>query len=509
MPKVKTKSPVKNAPAPRVLIVKKLVKVELNQPVCKEEDLIGISGDASTIDLTRNKFIKREFVPVKEEQEAQQSVVWPQNEQYSDSEQSQHSDWFEKFFDEQDKKGKVQVAQQQEAPQRVIVQKTIEVVTTNEDDEEDIPMVEERLEEEEEEEDDNVTLASDDSFDKYFEETEKQRIVEETKQQKKKEPRDPNAPKRKRVRLEYSMVQHLEGYEVESRIFCSICNDHFNQMPGHPKNYNDHIIKVHAHKVGEDLYVCTYCDNKTPKTLKNLKMHLFRHREMAKPKVCSACGETFTEYNKWRCHMRMEKGVNGRHSDKQCYPCETCGKVCSSKYNLNMHIITIHEKRGRNCRWCPRIVPLDEWEEHKAMEKEKHGVRVPTTCDVCGATFTSKDSAANHRRNFHRNIILECPLCPKTFNSSTALSQHKAFKHTEKRFECAYCNKKYAYRYEAKKHMTKKHKIEKDEITEDSIIEHKASDIPEFREPPVKRLKEEEPPMEEEETIVEYEIVSM
>lgn len=440
MPKPKAKATAGKKASPRAA---KKVKVELSEPVCKEEDLVGIGGEAATIDLTdkKGKKVKKEFPGKKD----------ASSDDGSDSDSS--DDWFEKYFIVKEKGNKKAV------PKGSVIEETIK-----DEDDDDIP------DDDEEEED----VATDDSFNKYFETSKK---GERTKEED-----DPDKPRRKRVKLDYSMVKHLKGYKVKSKIYCSICDEHFNTMPGHPQNFNDHILKVHAHRVGNDLYQCTFCDNKTPKSLKNLKMHLFRHREMAKPKVCSVCGETFWEYNKWRTHVRMEKGVTGGHSEKNCYPCEACGKFFSSKHSLTMHIVTVHEKKGRNCRWCPRVVPLDEWEEHKAMEKIKHGVRVPTTCDVCGATFTSKDSAANHRRNFHRNIVLQCPLCPKTFNSSTALSQHKAFKHIEKRFECTYCNKKYAYRYEAKQHITKKHKIQKDEISDDAVIEHKASDIPEYRE---------------------------
>lgn len=399
MPKAKSKATIKRTSA---RMAKKKEKVEINEPVCKEEDLIGIGSDAPVIDLTskkkatptkskaakkskgkKKKSSKKDKKSTKKERN--KDDPWSNDdESFSDSDAS--NDWFEKFFEEKKSPRK------QKAKKVVVVKKVEEkpeeVVPENVVPKEEVKPDKDRWTDDEGDQDikdSGGSDASDDSFDKYFPKQEEEK---------------PKKPRRKMVRLEYSMVQHLEGYEVESRIFCSICNSHFNQMPGHPQNYTDHIINIHGKAVGDDLYLCTYCNNTTPKSLKNLKVHLFRHREMAKPKVCTACGESFTDYNKWRCHMRMERSVNGNHPDKRIFPCESCGKICATNNSLQMHVINIHEKKGRKCRWCPRIVPYEEWEEHKEMEKIKNKIRVQTTCEICGTTFTSKDSAANHRRNF-------------------------------------------------------------------------------------------------------------
>lgn len=436
--------------------VKKKIAIEIkeiNEPVCKEEDLIGIGVEAPVIDLTGKKKSsssksKIKTKPKKEEEkekkkspkkekeknespkkkkeknkssekkkrvkpkkEVTKDTPWSDldNDRSSDSEGSE--DWFEKFFEEKDKakemkkKKKLTKDAVEKKTEKKEVKKKVEEEKAKENKAEEkkekvLPKKEPIIAPVSENanwSDDNLGFdgdsldsdASNDSFDKYF-------PPQEEKGDEKTSPK----PKRKIIRLEYSMVQHLEGYEVASRIYCSICKGHYNQMPGHPQNYTDHIINIHAKAVGDDMYLCTYCNNTTPKSLKNLKIHLFRHREMAKPKTCSVCGEIFTDYNKWRCHMRMEKSAIGNHPDKRVYPCDTCGKICATNKSLQMHVLIIHEKLGRKCRWCPRIVPYDEWEEHKEMEKAKNGVRTPTTCEICGTTFTSKDSAANHRRNF-------------------------------------------------------------------------------------------------------------
>lgn len=270
---------------------------------------------------------------------------------------------------------------------------------TDDDDEE-----EDEDEDEDKDEDNRNSSSSDsesskDSFEEYF--TKKKPRPKKTRLKRNTvvvndEGTIPGFTRARDSRHKYNYKESKGGPKT---IFCSVCNNYFNQTPGHPQNFTNHILSIHATALEDEKFQCGVCNN-TLRDRKALKAHFNTHRALAKPKQCPTCGQTFTEYRKWRSHTHKDRSVASLPPEKRCFPCEMCGKICSTRPSLQAHILNIHQKKGRKCRWCPRLVPYDEWEEHKQMEKIKHNVNTHVTCEICGATFTSKDSAANHRRNF-------------------------------------------------------------------------------------------------------------
>lgn len=207
----------------------------------------------------------------------------------------------------------------------------------------------------------------------------------------------PGFKKARAVKHKYQYNPHRPG--GPKNIPCHLCNEKFNQTPGHPENFSNHIFRKHAIEIDDGKYTCKVCDH-IARDRKAFRNHFNSHRILPKPKQCPTCGLTFTEYSKWRSHTHKDRSVANMPLEKRQFACELCGKICATKPSLAAHQINIHQQLGRKCRWCPKIVPYDEWDEHKKMEKIKHNVNTNVTCNICGATFTSKDSAANHRRNF-------------------------------------------------------------------------------------------------------------
>lgn len=345
---------------PGARVPKKQVEPELDRSICKEEELLGIGApDVPVIDLTDGEKPILLEIKVDPDPIVEKKVVYKKKEVIA----------------------KV-VPQFRKAPPPVFKNGR----WTDDDDDGN------------EDSNSSDSESSKDSFEEYFE-------------KKKPKPR----PKLKRSVIEVCDEGTIPGFTrardsrhkynyKESKggpktIFCSVCNNYFNQTPGHPQNFTNHILSIHATALEDEKYTCGVCNN-TLRDKKALKAHFNTHRALAKPKQCPTCGQTFTEYRKWRSHTHKDRSVASLPPEKRCFPCEMCGKICSTRPSLQAHILNIHQKKGRKCRWCPRLVPYDEWEEHKQMEKIKHNVNTQVTCEICGAQFTSKDSAANHRRNF-------------------------------------------------------------------------------------------------------------
>uniref|UniRef100_A0A336JXU4 CSON013664 protein n=1 Tax=Culicoides sonorensis TaxID=179676 RepID=A0A336JXU4_CULSO len=420
--------------------------------VCKEEDLLGIGlPDTPIIDLTEEERIELEIKP-----DPDQASVSSNKE--------------------------VNVKKKDSVPKMVpIFKKAPPPIFKNgrwTDDDDD------ELERAENESNSTNSESSNDSFEEYF--SKKPKLKNKPVRRSNTDDSDqetmPGFIRAKIARHKYNYKTSKGGPRT---IFCSVCNEYFNQTPGHPQNMTNHILSVHAIPCEDEKYTCKVCNN-TLRDKKALKAHFNTHRALEKPKQCPTCGKTFTEYRKWRSHTHKDRSVASLPPEKRMFPCEMCGKICSTRPSLQAHILNIHQKKGRKCRWCPKLVPYDEWEEHKQMEKIKHNVNTQVTCEICGATFTSKDSAANHRRNFHRDRPeLECDICHKTFKCSTYLSQHKTNTHGEKRFQCAYCNYRNSYKYLITHHIRKKHNMNPEDIPADAIIEHEQGSCPEreIREP--------------------------
>ncbi|XP_063696467.1 zinc finger and BTB domain-containing protein 24-like [Culicoides brevitarsis] len=433
---------------------------ELDKPICKEEDLLGIGvPDEPLIDLTDGE--KVVVVEIKVEPEP--------------------------IIEKKEQKPLIPIFRKAPPP----VFKDGRWTDDDDEDEEETGVNEEPAKEVEEDQDPSFNSSSDsesskDSFDEYFTDT-KKKTKPRTKR-KTDDDEDEIIPGFKKARESRHKYNYKESKGGPKTIFCSVCNNYFNQTPGHPQNFTNHILSTHATALEDEKFSCGICNN-TLRDKKALKAHFNTHRALAKPKQCPTCGQTFTEYRKWRSHTHKDRSVASLPPEKRCFPCEMCGKICSTRPSLQAHILNIHQKKGRKCRWCPRLVPYDEWEEHKQMEKIKHNVNTNVTCEICGATFTSKDSAANHRRNFHRDRPeLECDICHKTFKCSTYLSQHKTNTHGEKRFQCAYCHYRNSYKYLITHHIRKKHNMNPEDIPADAIIEHEQGSVPEreIREPVAK-----------------------
>lgn len=110
---------------------------------------------------------------------------------------------------------------------------------------------------------------------------------------------------------------------------------------------------------------------------------------------------------------------------KTSFPCETCGKVVTTKYSLEKHV-KLH-------------LPVEQREKY--------------ICEICGKEFLARPYLSQHMTIIHkRTTSEECPLCHKFFFS---VKEHIKRVHTErKRVPCPVCGKEVVC---LKQHLTAAH----------------------------------------------------
>lgn len=196
--------------------------------------------------------------------------------------------------------------------------------------------------------------------------------------------------KAKRARHKPLYINNEGG---EKTLYCHYCKEYFNRTPDHPNNFANHIRLVHADINENGTFTCRHCSHITKDKIA-LRRHFNTHRILADPRVCQNCGETFPNYRDWRSHCKRHQKV------KRSFGCYLCGNTYTSKPSLICHLISLHKQLGRKCKYCNKSILFEKWDAHEMMEKESHKEQIVVICEICAQTFTSKESAANHRRNF-------------------------------------------------------------------------------------------------------------
>jgi KRAB domain-containing zinc finger protein len=169
-------------------------------------------------------------------------------------------------------------------------------------------------------------------------------------------------------------------------------------------------------------FTCCYCGIRY-KYIARFKRHLERHATDT-PGVLKClvadCTKTFTEA------QELKKHVDTHDSENQ-YACQVCGKLFSSKFNLNKHKLQ-HKVDKIMCPvpFCKSSGSrLSKMHEHMKIE---HIHDIQTTCQLCGQGFYSATQFKNHWFAHTRETIgvLKClhEDCQEQFSVSADLREH-------------------------------------------------------------------------------------
>lgn len=154
----------------------------------------------------------------------------------------------------------------------------------------------------------------------------------------------------------------------------------------------------------------------------------------------------------------MEKHVKDHHPNGQkiVMQCDYCGKNCSGKAKLKLHIERIHDKKEHvPCQFCGKKYHKNHMDKHvRAMHLEQ-----TNQCNICGKTFGTATTLLWHIRGVHEKLTpFRCNICGKAFRQRGNLSTHMRGVHKgEKVVKCTICGRRFQRDKALKEHMEEEH----------------------------------------------------
>ncbi|TFK75431.1 hypothetical protein BDN72DRAFT_892376 [Pluteus cervinus] len=151
---------------------------------------------------------------------------------------------------------------------------------------------------------------------------------------------------------------------------------------------------------------------------------------MAYQRICRACKQTFTSLNSFKTHLTTSTDHN------YCADCPDF-KVFCTEDAIRAHCT------AKGC--SPIVAETLRGEAQTAGSPQEAsfaasaGPRPRFNCDVCCATFGTKDALGEHRRSDQRHNW--CMVCAKDFATPVALESHLSSKaHEQRDHGCPLCS---------------------------------------------------------------------
>eukprot|EP00095_Tigriopus_kingsejongensis_P003152 maker-scaffold791_size96783-snap-gene-0.24 protein:Tk03152 transcript:maker-scaffold791_size96783-snap-gene-0.24-mRNA-1 annotation:"hypothetical protein TcasGA2_TC012994" len=148
---------------------------------------------------------------------------------------------------------------------------------------------------------------------------------------------------------------------------------------------------------GDMVYQCDVCHQDGFANKDTLENHIRALHTDERPFGCEYCPKRYATQMSLAGHRARVHNVNkaGDFVPKKMYPCETCGKLLTSRTKLLSHIRAIHEnEKGFSCSFCPkRFTSKSNKQVH---EGAVHTKNYPYTCSICAKGFIRKKALLLH-----------------------------------------------------------------------------------------------------------------
>lgn len=206
---------------------------------------------------------------------------------------------------------------------------------------------------------------------------------------------------------------------------CTQCNKAF----GNYANLHRHIKSIHEGKRFE----CDYCQKSFTQS-GYLKIHVRNiHLGLEDVQFCPNCNKMFENEQDLLAHIQIDHGEDKKDKQKESlktnaetynqipsncskdHKCDICGRHFSELQTLNLHIASIHEKKGEY------------------------------NCDSCQKSFGTLTNLQRHINSIHQGQKYSCVSCHKSFTQEGYLKIHvsKIHEGLSNVQLCHYCNKMY------------------------------------------------------------------
>lgn len=220
-----------------------------------------------------------------------------------------------------------------------------------------------------------------------------------------------------------TLRNHMFGHLADPMVKCPECS----QMCRNRLRLWRHLYEVHKDETKRQ--VCHVCGDKFI-----FQRDLLNHKcpeEFKFMEKCALCDTILNSHKAVHQHMKWHK-----NADKS-FICDICGQTLTTKGNLKLHKLAIHE--GIKIK----------------KKRIKHG---PRFCELCGKTV-SHDLFKTHM-NIHNNIKpYKCKYCEKAFPSYLRLREHIRTHTGERPYVCTVCEKGFSQSHSLKTHMKSVHNL--------------------------------------------------
>jgi hypothetical protein len=260
------------------------------------------------------------------------------------------------------------------------------------------------------------------------------------------------------------LTTHIKRvHKKEKNVTCSKCGDRFfnsSDLQLHDRNrHQPKLVKAKSD------WPCDTCgkmfDNKT-------SMNCHRRFHFADPTKtpklpCETCGKVVA--NPWilREHIKWEHPTQDEIDQLECC-CEMCKLPFATSLVLNEHLVQCPMTEDLKTFKCVHCDKNEDYVWHSGIALKKHIAEIHRyirpVCDICGFVVKSvvKDRLEFHKRTVHEgHRDWACEICGKTFTLKESLQKHVESTHQNITFKCDQCDKEVTTRSSLRTHMAAVH----------------------------------------------------
>lgn len=235
--------------------------------------------------------------------------------------------------------------------------------------------------------------------------------------------------------------KHMALHSIKTEFFCCICETNFFSL----SDKQNHERR--SHKVKN--MPCSDC----PATFHSI-YHLRRHskthssvRKIASKSIPAIPKRKQHEKQQYQCKLCQRRYKDEKrhmvkfHSVRTEFVCSICNISFTSLYDQQTHERGVHKVKNMHCTECSASFYSNY---HLKRHSLKHSTGGETFgCDICRATFKSRENIRLHMAIHINARRYKCSQCNKDFNYRTQLTQHLRVHEPVRPYQCEKCGKSF------------------------------------------------------------------